>query len=134
MLPAGEVVVPPLLAPLAPVLDPLPPPLDPLVPEPDAVEPPPADGDVADVLGAVVVAVGAVVGEGLWVVVGGVAVVEVFVAVVLGALLLADTNSVVPEPEPVSRLAVVAVELVVDVEPDSAVLSWSSAAVRFCSA
>jgi hypothetical protein len=113
--------------------------------EPVPVEPPPADGAVADVLGAAVagvVAVGAVVVDLVVVVVvwgvvvdGGVVVVwlvgvaaavVVFAVVVVGTVLVADTNSVVPEPEPVSRLVVV-----VDVELASAVVSWSSAAVRF---
>jgi hypothetical protein len=68
------------------------------------------------------------------VVVGFMLVVDGFVLVVVGVLLVSDTNSVGPEPELVSRLVVVAVELVVDVEPDSTVATWSSAAVRFCSA
>jgi hypothetical protein len=78
-----------------------------------------------------------VLGFALWVaglvwVVGFVGVVDV-VVVVVGVPLARDTNSVVPEPELLSRLAVVMVELV-DVEFASAVLSWSWAAVRFCSA
>jgi hypothetical protein len=119
--PAGEFE---LLVPVEPL------PVDPPLVEPDPAEPPPPDGAVADVLGAVVV-VGAVVVDlvvvvVVWVVVG-------FVVVVVGTVLVSDTNSVVPEPELVSRLAVVAVELVVDVALASAVLSWSSAEVRFCS-
>ena len=50
----------------------------------------------------------------------------------VGTVRVSDTNSVVPAFP--LRLAAVAVELVVDVEVDWAVLSWSSAAVRFCSA
>jgi hypothetical protein len=132
MVPAGEVV-----------LVELPPPVEPLPVEPDPAEPPPADGAVPDVLGAVVagvVAVGAVVVclvvvVVVWVVLGVVVVGVVgFVVVVVGTVLVLDTNWAVPEPELVSRLAVVVVELVVDVALASAVLSWSSAAVRFCSA
>jgi hypothetical protein len=127
MLPAGEVVVP---VPLDPGAD------------PEPVEPPPADGAAA-VCGVVAgeVAVGAVVvGVELWVIevvvvlVGVVVVGVVVVRVVVGLLLVADTNSVVPDPELVSRLAVDVVELVAVVEADSAVLSWSSAETRFCSA
>jgi hypothetical protein len=102
----------------------------PLPLEPEPVEPPPPDGAAADVVGALV-AVGAVV-AGLVVVV--VVWVVGFVVVVLGTVLVLETNSVAPEPELVLRLAVVVAELVVDVELACAVLSWSSAAVRFCSA
>jgi hypothetical protein len=101
------------------------------------VEEPPTDGAVVDVLGAVV-AVGVagcvVVVWGVVVVVVAWGVVVVVVAWVVDLVAVADTNTVVPEPEPVSRLAVVAVELVVDVAFACAVLSWAWAAVRFCSA
>jgi hypothetical protein len=111
-----------------------PPPVEPLVPEPLAAEPPPAGDAVAELLG--VVAAGAVV-VGLVVVVVvwelGVVVVD-FVGAVLGTVVVLDTNWAVPPPEVVLRLAVVVVELVVDVELASAVLSWSWAETRFCSA
>jgi hypothetical protein len=131
-VPAGDVVLLELPVPVE------------LVPaEPDPVEPPPADGAVVVVvgggvtvgavvvLGVVVVAVWVVCGAGVVVVVVVVCVfgVAAVVLVAVGTVLAADTNSVVPEPDLVSRLAVV-----VDVELVSAVLSWSCAAVRFCSA
>jgi hypothetical protein len=135
-------------------------PVEPLPPEPDPVEPPPPDDDVPEVVaagavvvflvvvvvlvaGVVVVVVGVGVAAFVVVVVvvdGNVVVVVSTAAVVLGALLVSDTNWVVLGPALVLRLAVVAVALAVDVEPVvdaavvSAVLSWSSAAVRFCSA
>ena len=93
------------------------------------MELPPADGEVADVLGAEVVGGAVVVGLVVWVL-GAVG----LAVVVVGTLFVADTNSVVPEFEFVLRLAVVVVELVVDVELASAVLSWSSADVSVCSA
>jgi hypothetical protein len=131
--------------------------VEPLPLEPDPVEPPPPDDDVPELVaaGAVVVffivvvvlvagVVVVVVGGGVAafvvvVVVAGLVVVVSTVVVVLGTLLVSDTNWVVLGPVLVLRLAVVAVALV-DVEPVvdaavvSAVLSWSSAAVRFCSA
>jgi hypothetical protein len=105
---------------------------DPVPDAPEPVEPPPPDGAAADVVGALIV-VGATVVD-LVVVVGAVAVVVGLVVVVLGTVLVFDTNSVVPAPEPVLRLAVVVVELVVEVELACAVLSWSSAETRLCSA
>jgi hypothetical protein len=128
---AGEVELVELPEPVEP------PPLEPLAPEPLAAEPPPAGDAVAELLG--VVAAGAVV-VGLVVVVvvwelGVVVVVGVdFEAAALGTVVVLDTNWAVPVPELVLRLAVVVVELVVDVELASAVLSWSWAAVRLCSA
>jgi hypothetical protein len=142
-LPAGDVVLLELPAPLVPL------PAEPEPPEPDPPEPPPPDGAAGELLGAVVVVVGAavagfvvvvvwVLGFARWVaglvcVVGFVGLVDV-VVVAVGVVLARDTNSVVPEPELLFRLAVVAVELAVDAALVSAVLSWSWAAVRACSA
>jgi hypothetical protein len=132
-LPAGDAVPPELPEPVEPLA------VEPLAPDPDPdpVEPLPADGVCVDELG-VVVAVGAVVVcLVVEVVVWGVVVVLVVgvvcvVVVVVGAVLVSDTNTVVPELEPVLRLAVA---VVVDVEAAvCAALSWSSAAVRSCSA
>jgi hypothetical protein len=104
------------------VLVELPEPLEPLLPEPDPVELAPADCVGAGVLGAVVAFV--VVVLGLLVLV----VVDFGVVVVF----LTEANSIVGEGEPALRLAVVELEL--DAAFVCAVLNWSSAAVRFCSA
>ena len=128
------------------LLDPdAPEPVEPDPAEPPPAEPPPPDREVVDELGVVVVA-GAVVVVGLvsvvvvWVVVDGVVwvvlgvvvpvvgvvvVVVVCGVVVVGTALSSDTNSVVLEAGLVSRLVVTVLE------SDSALLSWSSAAVRF---
>jgi hypothetical protein len=128
-LPAEEVALPVLPDPLP--LDPLPLdplPLDPPLVAPEPPDPPPADGAAAGCVGvAGEVAVGAGVGAGVGVVDVCVVVVGVVVVVVVGAVLVADTNSVVDVPEPELGL-----KLAVDVvEDDSALLSCSSAAVRF---
>jgi hypothetical protein len=128
-LPAEEVVLPVLPDPLP--LEPLPPepvPLEPPPVPPEPPDPPPADGAAAGCVGvAGEVAVGAGVGAGVGVVDAGVVVVGVVVVFFVGVVLVADTNSVVPVAEPELGL-----KLAVDVvEDDSALLSCSSAAVRF---
>jgi hypothetical protein len=101
-------------------------PLDPDVPEPVEPDPPEADAAElavpvdADLPGAVVGAGAAVVGAAVVVVAARVVCVAVeagVVTVVVGAALSSDANSVVPEPELVSR------PVVTVVESDSALLS-----------